>query len=220
MGSTLNQPFFHTVMLNVKLGFHIVDSLAISGFGSFAVANMETGLQDRVITSLDPAGNPLVPREPTPDGGAAGISKITNMFGAQLEWIPFTGKYSLFGKLFASYDFYLFGGAGGLTVSPAGSGLRECSQTPPSAENDPSRYVCSASGFKPGATFGVGLHSFFNQWLALNVELRDFMAQLNPAGRDVNGDTQADEGDMSWQHTVTIGANLVFFLPTTAAISP
>ena len=46
------------------------------------------------------------------------------------------------------------------------------------------------------------------------------MAQLNPSGRDVNGDTQADDGDLAWQHTVMVGANLVLFLPSTAAISP
>jgi outer membrane beta-barrel protein len=220
MGTTLNQPFFHTVMVNVKLGFHITDWLSLSGFAGFAVANMETGLQDRLVGSLDMNGNPLVPREPTPDGASGGIEKISNLFGAQLEGTFFTGKYSLFGKLFANYDFYVFAGGGGMTTAPAGSMLRECSAAPPTAENDADRYVCSSSGFKPGGTFGLGMHSFFNQFLALNVELRDMLNQLNPAGRDVNGDTQADENDLTWTHTVMVGANLVFYLPATARISP
>ena len=40
------------------------------------------------------------------------MNKISQMLGAQLEVTPFTGKYSLFGKLFAHYDFYGFVGSG------------------------------------------------------------------------------------------------------------
>jgi hypothetical protein len=82
------------------------------------------------------------------------------------------------------------------------------------------RYYCEVSGLKPGPTFGVGLHTFFGQFVALNVELRDVMAQLNPSGRDVNGDGAADNGDLSWTHTYVLGGNLVLYFPTTAKISP
>ena len=44
--------------------------------------------------------------------------------GGQLEFTPFTGKYSLFGKLFSAYDFYGFAGPGFITVKPADVGRR------------------------------------------------------------------------------------------------
>jgi hypothetical protein len=75
------------------------------------------------------------------------------------------------------------------------------------------------SGFKVGPTVGVGFHSYFNQWLGLSVELRDTIAPLNPAGRDVNGDGVADQHDVTWSSTWMAGANLVIYLPATADIS-
>jgi hypothetical protein len=88
------------------------------------------------------------------------------------------------------------------------------------APPDPNDFRCDDSGTKIGANFGVGLHSYFNQWLGLNVELRDMLAPLNPAGRDVNGDQIANSDDDTWLNTFVVSANLVFYLPTTASISP
>ena len=79
---------------------------------------------------------------------------------------------------------------------------------------------CADSGLKPGGTFGVGVHTFFKQWLALNVELRDVLARLNPSGRDVNGDGFARTDDIGWTSTYMVMANLVVYLPSAAVISP
>ena len=45
------------------------------------------------------------------------------------------------------------------------------------------------------------------------------MAQLNPAGRDVNGDQIANNDDLAWTHTWMVGGNLVVFLPFSAKVS-
>ena len=79
--------------------------------------------------------------------------------------------------------------------------------------------VCAVNGMKFGATFGVGMHTYFAQAVALNLELRDMYAQLNPSGRDVNGDTYANTDDLGWTHTWIFGANVVLYLPATASIS-
>jgi hypothetical protein len=127
---------------------------------------------------------------------------------------PFTGKYSLFGKLFASYDFYGFAGPGFINVKPSdGAQLTACADGGTAS-------VCAVNGMKFGATFGVGMHTYFAQAVALNLELRDMYAQLNPSGRDVNGDTYANNDDLGWTHTWIFGANVVLYLPATASISP
>src|SRR5450432_1767867 len=58
-GSTVNQDFYHTMMLNLRLAFHFNDWLSLAAFGSLGVANLTTGFQDRIIETL-PANNPSV----------------------------------------------------------------------------------------------------------------------------------------------------------------
>ena len=223
-GTTVNQDFYHTVTVNVRLAFHITDWLAIAGFGNFGVAQVSTGFQGKLTDSLTDPTMSTVPREPTPTQATASLQQISSVMGGQLEFTPFTGKWSMFGKLFSAYDFYGFVGPAAITVKTAGNVGRPCDQTPPPLVmdplmTDPSRYYCEVSGLKVGPTFGVGLHTFFGQGVALNVELRDTMAQLNPSGRDVNGDGMADQNDLTWTHTYMLGANLVLFLPFTPKIS-
>lgn len=212
VGTTINQDFYHSVLVTVKLGFHITDWLSLSGFGGFAVANMGTGYRDRLTDSLFDMQQPL-DRAPTRAEAEAALQQISNILGGQLEFTPFTGKYSLFGKLFAAYDFYGFVGPGAISVKPTSSaGLNPCG-------DGVGDTVCAVSGMKIGITGGVGMHTFFHQAVALNIELRDMYAQLNPSGRDVDGDGNANNGDLGWTHTWIVGANLVLYLPTTASIS-
>jgi outer membrane beta-barrel protein len=214
VGTTINQDFYHSVLISLRAGFHITDWLSIAGFADLAAANLETGFQSRVVGSLNEMPvNGMLMREPTQAEATASMQKINNILGAQLEFTPFTGKYSLAGKLFAAYDFYVFVGPGFISVKPTGGNpVDNCSGTT-------TGYSCGVSGLKFGANFGVGMHSFFTQWLAFNIELRDILAQLNPSGRDVNADQRADNNDLTWTHTYMLTGNLVFYLPTTASIS-
>jgi outer membrane beta-barrel protein len=217
-GSTINQDFYHTVFLNLKLGFHFNDWLALSVFGGFAVANAGTTFQSDLLGTLN--STPSTPFEPTKTDAKNSMQKINNILGGQLEFTPFTGKYSLAGWLFANYDFYGFGGAGVITVAPTNSGIPACGSSN-SGDNMVSgaAYYCGVSGSKFAFTYGLGLHSYFNHWMALNVELRDMLAKLNPSGRDTNGDLHATTADLTWTHTFIVAANLVFYLPSTPSIS-
>ena len=212
LGTSINQTFYHAILVNVHLGFHLSDWLSISAFAAFNVASPGTGFQTQLQTTLPDAPDPDRRRDPTKSQERSALNKMSMMLGGQAELTPFTGKYSLFGKLFAHYDFYAFLGPGFINVTPTGSNLNPC-------DNNNTR-ECAVSGLKPGGNVGLGLHTFFNQWLALNVELRDIIAQINPAGRDVNGDGHADANDEHWSHTFMVGANLVIYLPATADISP
>jgi outer membrane beta-barrel protein len=210
-GSTVGQDYFHSMFLNLKLDFHINDWLSIGGTLGLGVANLETAYEEKLVGSL---GNmPAVPREPSAAEAQASMEKIGMMLAAQAEFTPFTGKFGLFGKVFAHYDFYFFGGFGALSVKPSGTTTACGGSTMGATDN------CGVSGLKPGGTFGFGAHAFIKQWLALNLELRDIMAKINPSGRDVNGDGLATNADINWGHTYIVGLNLVAFLPSTAVIS-
>ncbi|HET6146856.1 MAG TPA: outer membrane beta-barrel domain-containing protein [Polyangia bacterium] len=210
-GTTVGQDFYHSVLINAKLGFHFTDWFSISAVAGFAAANLDTGFKSNVIASLDPDA---IPNNRAPSKAAANstMNKIKFMLGGQLEATPFTGKYSLFGKLFAHYDFYAFVGAAALNYEATTSGTPSCGASGSEAG-------CAVTGLKLGPTFGVGVHSFINQFLALNLELRDIFAQNNAAGRDVNGDMRVDNNDLGWGSTYIATLNLAFYLPSTADIS-
>lgn len=215
-GSTIGQDYYHSMFLNLKLGFHLTDWLSISGFGGLPVASVVTGYHEKLNDTLAPETG--ITRAPTKAQAEASMTKIKTLVGVQLEFTPFTGKYSLFGKLFAHYDFYFFGGVGALNLEPNGN-VSNCS-TPNAALGQVGPQCVAVSGWKPGGNVGVGLHTFFNQVVALNVELRDIISQGNQSGRDVNGDGKADDDDLGWGHTYMVTGNIVFYLPTTASISP
>jgi outer membrane beta-barrel protein len=215
-GTTIDQDFYHSVFINAKIGFHLTDWLALSGFGGFAVANLDTGFRSQVVGSL--TDTPPVPREPSRQQATASMNKISQMLGAQLEFTPFTGKYSMFGKIFAHYDFYAFVGPGFLNLTANDSNVPACSDTGTDGAGQPIR-ACSVSGLKFGGNFGVGVHSYINQFLALNFELRDILVQNNAAGRDTNGDGKATNDDIKWGSTFVATLSLVLYLPSTADIS-
>jgi outer membrane beta-barrel protein len=217
LGTTVNQTFYHGLTANVRLGFHLTDWLSISGVGGFGVSALSTGFRDRLITSLegrDPE-NPADERAPSPAVANAGLNKTKFFVAGQAELTPFTGKYSMFGKLFAHYDFYLFGGVAAMNFAAANP-----SATPACSTSAASGGVCVASGMQIGGTFGGGFHSFFSDSVALNIELRDILVKDNPAGRDVNGDTNVDKADLTWTSHYMAIFGLTLYLPTTASISP
>jgi outer membrane beta-barrel protein len=219
VSSTINQDFYHSIFFDLRVGFHITDWLALSGFGDFAMANVATTFQTDVINGLYDSAQPGHPAsEPTRADAKRSMQQIKGMYGLQFELVPFTGKYSLFGKLFSHYDFYIIGGGGLINVGPTDAGIQACAST--NNGPGPSQFYCGTSGSKLAGTFGVGFHSYFTHWMALNVELRDMLAQLNPSGRDTNGDLHATTDDLTWTHTISVGAQLVFYLPATPNVSP
>ena len=80
------------------------------------------------------------------------MNKIQQMLGAQLEVTPFTGKYSLFGKLFAHYDFYVFVGRRRELRGVNARRAPRVATTAPSPPRRRSRTPCTVTGFKVGGT--------------------------------------------------------------------
>ena len=200
-GTTINQDFYHTVLINARLAFHITDWLAIGRLRRLrrrAGRDRLRGQGRRLARPISPmtqrAARADARRAPRP---ACSRSRASS--AAQLELTPFTGKYSLFGKLFSAYDFYVvLPGVAAMNVKPAADRWRaRAIRRRPTDPANPNRYVCGVKGTKIGGKVGVGFHSFFGQTVALGVELRDVIAQLNPSGRDVNGDGMADNDDLS-----------------------
>lgn len=207
-GSTLNETFYHSILLNGHLAFHITDWLSIGAVGIFGVTTLATGFNDELLSTLNP---PVTGRAPAADTAKAGMNKPASFFIGQLEFTPFTGKFSLFGKLFANYDFYVTLGPSLVNLVKANNlvnGVKDCADM-----SDKSVQTCVVTGSQLGGTASIGFHSFFNHFLALNVELRDVMIKDNPAGRDVNGDQIADKRDLTWTSHWMATAGLAVYFP-------
>jgi len=213
-GSTLNETFYHDILLQGHLAFHITDWVSIGAVGIFGVSSLATGFNDELVSTL-PSGTSST-RAPTVDAAKAGMNKPAWIMTGQLELTPFTGKFSLFGKLFAHYDFYLAGGPALVNLKKAnstsgtqasGAAITDCVD-----KGAATVQTCVETGSQFGGSAAAGFHSFFNDVLALNVELRDVFIKDNPAGRDVNADMIADKRDLAWtQHwMVTLGLSVYF----------
>ncbi len=200
--TTVGQDFYHAVLVGGKASFFLTDWLAIGGMAGHNVTpTLKTSFHERVEAVLNPTSTD---RTPTRADAQAGMNKIAQVFALQAELIPFSGKYSLFGKLFANYDLYAFGGPGFINF--------EGSRTTCGMVNR----SCAFTGMKIGGNFGIGIHTYFSDFFSLNLEFRDILVRNNPSGRDETGDKLADDEDLSWDSNYMVGFNFTFLLPPTA----
>jgi outer membrane beta-barrel protein len=205
--TTVGQDFYHAVMVGGKASFFLSDWLAIGGFfGHNVTPGLKTSFHERVDGVLPEKSND---RTPTRTEAYNGMNKIGQAMAVQAELIPFSGKYSLFGKIFANYDLYAFGGPGFINFK---------GNRPACPDNMPGN-SCPVTGMKVGANFGIGFRTFINDYFSLNIEFRDVLLKNNPSGRDETGDKIANAEDLSLDSNYMVGFNLTFLLPPTARVS-
>jgi len=207
LGSTIGQDYYHGVMVNARIGFHLTDWLAIAGVvGHNLTPRFKTSFTKELLKLPDTMG---ADRTPTKGEALNGMNQIGQVLAAQAEIAPFAGKFSLFGKLFMAYDFYGFGGPGFINFKSDVA----CPAMPMPGQS------CAITGMKLGGNFGMGLRAFFNDFVAINIEARDILVRTNPAGRDENGDQYADKHDLTWDSNLMLNINATLFLPSQARVS-
>ena len=190
-------------------------------FGDFGVAQIATGFEGKVVNSL--ADHPMtnVQREPSKAGAQAGLQQISSILGAQLEWTPFTGKYSLFGKLFSAYDFYLvLPGVAFMNVKPGGSsgahlrpGRARRTRRIRTNTSAPSREPRSAARSASASTRSSARRSPSASSSPTSSRSSIRRAATSTATSSPNND------DLSWTNTFLLTANLTVYFPS-AKISP
>lgn len=211
LGSSIAAEFYHAVFVNLRLAFHINDWITISGtFGQNVTPSLKTGTAEQLVRTLpDSATEATNTNTVTKKNALGAMNRMGQILGLQAELSPITGKMALFSKLFMHYDVYALGGVGAVNFT---ADLDKCAM--PKADES-----CPDTGMKIGANVGLGMHAFFNDWLALNLEIKDMLVKTNRAGQDTNGDTFADKNDLSLTHNLIFGANLAFFFPTVPKIT-
>jgi outer membrane beta-barrel protein len=189
------------------------------------MANINTGLTDNIIAQLPSSYNSDTAHQLVPSKAMAlgHMLKINYLVSADAKITPISGKMGLFGKLFFNYDMYGFAGFGAAGMGAScGDG---CNNAIPGDTGNPT------AGFRPGGTFGVGMHFFVNNWIAVNAEIRDTLVMDNLAGRPIKWNPVIDgttglltppktsSGDVSWDHILVVYIGASFYLPASVDMS-
>lgn len=229
--TSINQDYKHAFGPGLNLQFHITDWLAVGVQGG-ALFNSDTAIEDRTKALLPTggytyySGTGAIPSgnhgpQPTLDIHNQHVMGIDAIFSAFAQITPFYGKIAFFSALFVNYDLYVNGGVGFVNYYQ-----NHCCQTDPQAKGsatsqaDPNLQSGALfAGLKVGGQFGIGAHVYFNDWIGLQFELRDYVVGANPGGLDVNGDRQLTKADEGPQNNLFFGVGLTFMLPPHARIS-
>jgi outer membrane beta-barrel protein len=239
---SVNQPYLIGVGGGAALQFHLTDWLGI-GASFHYTTNLTSPLEGRIEQALptvyaavnDPSAGLKQPSQQMFRDHLVGPNMLMGIYGTLT---PIGGKFSLFNAIFANYDFYGLIGAGFVNlVSPLASGLaaypdsagmmRPVNQTALTMGNDVNlQSNAPFLGLRAAGVIGIGVHIFFNHWIGLNLELRDYIYKSNPGGLDVSTTDNNTDGspvlsgaDEYIVHNLYFGAGITLMLPPTAKIS-
>jgi hypothetical protein len=250
LAATIGQDFYNALLLNVRLGFHITDWLGVSvsagvvnmtpnwrsafndklngalGGSCRLPANAPTGDANKDATNGctgGAGGKPTVANEktPTPANAAAAENRIGMVILPQIDVVPFTGKFSLFGKLFMNYDVYVSAGPGIVNLVKKGTVDNLYCKPDGQPQVCPEDKAKPYTGMKLAYNVGVGMHAFANNFFAINIEVHDLIFQNNASGRNVvtpQGSAVTDS-DLQWTNNWLVGLNFMFFLPAHVKVS-
>lgn len=230
VGLTYLQDFKHSFLIGVGAEFHVASWLSFGAFFDYAAVSWDTQLTNEIVSTLPDHLNPNTRADPAPSKSIMKKALDTMMFqaGVYAAYSPWFGKLSLFGKIFAHFDFYILAGAGfamfndgtlavgcGKEIDPTGqcdSGVLYMQRTPN-----------GGNSFKIGPLWGFGVRFRILRWIAINMSLQDIIIKRNSAGFDRTGDTVpgtdvviVDKKDESWENLMSFTIGVSFLLPTAA----
>jgi len=217
--STINADFRHFIGGGLKLEYHLSDMLSfgVIGVGS---ASIDTKLTERVLKTLEDSDPMDMTREPTKTEFAQHLNKMPFHGAAYVSLTPWYGKLAAFGKAFVNFDFYFQGGVSFAQLTSS-CGATVCNDAnpgepegdPPVADNNPNDDAPLNSGFKPGLYLGGGIHVFVNDFIAIDLAVRDYAFTDNPSGADFNADLAVKDDDSRFLHHLFAGVGVSIMFP-------
>lgn len=217
--SSINADFMHTPSFGLKLEYHLTDMLSIGGVGFFGTP-IKTGLTDRILETLpdaSPDGDPT----PTATEFSEHLNEIPIHAGAYATLTPWYGKLAAFGKFFVHFDFYF---SGGLAFAQLKNDCCSFDTDPDpggvNSDDDPNNDAAINDGNRFGLFLGGGIHVFINDFVALDLTVRDYLFSDNPSGLDFDGDLAVTDDDNRFLNHLFLGIGVSFFLPSKVKRTP
>ncbi len=224
--STINADFRHIIGGGAKLEYHFGDilSIGIIGVGS---ASLNTGLVKKIEPTLETTVDPDT-REPSRDEFMTRLNSMPLHGAAYVSVTPWYGKLAAFGQAFVAFDFYFQAGVAfaqlksdcptNVCNDPAPGMPTNNGMTP--ADNNPNNDPPLNSGGRAGLYLGGGIHVFLNDFIALDLTIRDYAFSDNPSGADFNANLAVTKDDNRFIHHLFFGAGVSIMFPTTVKRTP
>jgi len=223
--STINADFRHIIGGGVKLEYHLGDVLSIGVIGVGATA-LNTGLVKKIEPTLEATVDPAT-REPSRDEFMTRLNSMPLHGAAYLSLTPWYGKLAAFSQAYVAFDFYFQAGVAFAQLKsdcPASicndpsPGMAANEMTP--ADNNPNNDDPLNSGGRVGLYLGGGIHVFLNDFIALDLTVRDYAFTDNPSGADFNANLAVTDDDNRFLHHLFFGAGISIMFPTTVKRTP
>jgi outer membrane beta-barrel protein len=237
--STINADFRHIIGAGAKLEYHLSDmwSVGVVGVGSTSI---NTKLVDKIRPTLitqaakqTMLANGTYIREPSQDEFLDRLNSMPFHGAAYASFTPWYGKLAAFGQAYVAFDFYFQAGISFAQLksncpttvcndpAPGGSIVGADGDTIPSEKQlNPNNDPPLNSGGRIGLYLGGGIHVFLNDFLALDMTVRDYAFTDNPSGADFNANLFVSDEDNRFLHHLFFGVGISVMLPTTVKRTP
>jgi outer membrane beta-barrel protein len=229
--STINADFRHIVGGGAKLEYHLGDMLSIGVIGVYSTA-LDTKLVDKIKPTLEMNRNDDT-REPSQPEFIDRLNKMPLHGAAYLSLTPWYGKLAAFSQAFVAFDFYFQAGLSFAQLKSScpstvcSDNFAGISHIDPitgdrvaGGDNNPNDDPPLNDGARLGLYLGGGIHVFLNDFLAIDMTVRDYAFTDNPSGADFNADLAVTNGDNRFLHHLFFGVGISVMLPTTVKRTP
>ncbi len=225
--STINADFRHVIGGGAKLEYHLGDMLSIGVIGVYGTS-LDTGLVKKIAPTLETTVDPAT-REPSRSEFMSRLNSMPLHGAGYVSLTPWYGKLAAFGQAYVAFDFYFQAGVAfaqlksdcptnicsdpnpGKSSGPGG-------MVPP--DNNPNNDAPLNSGSRLGLFLGFGIHVFLNDFIALDLTVRDYAFSDNPSGADFNANLAVTSDDSRFLHHLFFGAGVSIMFPTTVKRTP
>jgi outer membrane beta-barrel protein len=227
--STVNADYRHILGAGLKLEYHITDMLSIGVIGVRS-GSITTKLVDKIVPTLEPTVDNKT-REPSQAEFTDRLNTMPYHGAAYISLTPWYGKLAAFSQAFVAFDFYFQAGVAFAQLH-SDCPTTICSDTAPGQsvtgangdtippDGNPNNDPPLNSGGRVGLYLGGGIHVFLNDFLALDMTVRDYAFTDNPSGADFNADLYVSNADNRFLHHLFFGVGMSIMLPTTVKRTP
>jgi outer membrane beta-barrel protein len=221
--STVNADYRHIVGGGLKLEYHFSDILSF-GIVGVASASINTGLVNKIVPTLE-QNTDNTTREPSQTEFTDHLNSMPLHGAAYISITPWYGKLAAFGTSYVAFDFYFQAGVAFAQLSsdcpsdicsdkaPGQTTMSGTMTIPPdmNPNNDPPLN----SGTRVGLYLGGGIHVYLNDFIGLDLTVRDSAFNDNPSGADFDANLFVDDKDSRFIHHLFMGVGLSIMFPMT-----
>jgi len=228
--STINADYRHILGGGAKLEYHFGDMFSV-GLVGVASTSLDTKLIDKVVPSLEMNSDPKT-REPSRTEFLDHLNTMPFHGAIYGSLTPWYGKLAAFSQAYVAFDFYFQAGVSfaqlksDCPVTVCSDPSPGQSRTDPNTmdtippDNNPNNDPPLNSGGQVGLYLGGGIHVFLNDFLALDMTVRDYAFKDNPSGADFNANLFVSDDDSRFVHHLFFGVGISVMLPTAVKRTP